>query len=50
MTALEVRGLVVTYGAIRAVEGVDLHVDEGECVTILGANGAGKSSTLNCLA
>jgi branched-chain amino acid transport system ATP-binding protein len=50
VTALEVRGLVVAYGAIRAVDGVDLHVDEGECVTILGANGAGKSSTLNSLA
>jgi branched-chain amino acid transport system ATP-binding protein len=50
VTALEVRGLVVAYGAIRAVDGIDLHVDEGECVTILGANGAGKSSTLNSLA
>lgn len=50
MSLLEVEGLVVTYGAIRAVNGINLRVDQGECVTLLGANGAGKSSTLNSLA
>lgn len=49
MTILDVKGLVVSYGAIRAVNGIDLHVEQGECVTLLGANGAGKSSTLNSL-
>jgi branched-chain amino acid transport system ATP-binding protein len=47
---LEVAGLEVRYGAIRAVRGVSLGVGKGELVTILGANGAGKSSTLMCIA
>ena len=47
---LEVKGLVVRYGAVEAVRGIDLTVDEGEIVTVLGANGAGKSSTLRALA
>ncbi len=47
---LEVEGLHVHYGAIRAVHGVTLTVAEGELVTLLGANGAGKSSTLMCVA
>jgi len=46
---LEVRGLEVTYGGIRAVKGIDLHVDEGELVCLIGANGAGKSSTLKAI-
>lgn len=51
MTALlEVQGLVVRYGAVEAVRGIDLTVEEGEIVTVLGANGAGKSSTLRALA
>lgn len=41
---LSVTGLAVSYGRVRAVQGVDLHVDKGEVVAILGANGAGKSS------
>jgi branched-chain amino acid transport system ATP-binding protein len=46
---LEVRGLQVSYGGIRAVKGVDLSVAEGELVCLIGANGAGKSSTLRAL-
>ncbi len=47
---LEVRGLQVAYGAIHAVRDVSLTLAEGETVTLLGANGAGKSSTLMCIA
>ena len=47
---LEVEGLEVSYGAVRAVRGVSLSVAEGELVTLLGANGAGKSSTIMAIA
>ena len=47
---LEVQDLEVRYGAIRAVRGVSLSVADGELVTLLGANGAGKSSTLLAIA
>jgi len=47
---LEVRGLEVAYGGIKAVKGVDLEVGEGELVTLIGANGAGKTTTLKALA
>jgi branched-chain amino acid transport system ATP-binding protein len=47
---LEVSGLQVNYGAIRAVHDASLSLAEGELVTLLGANGAGKSSTLMCIA
>jgi len=47
---LDVRGLEVSYGGIRAVKGVDLAVDEGELVCLIGANGAGKTSTLKAIA
>lgn len=46
---LEVRDLHVAYGAIRAVRGVSFSVHEGEFVTLIGANGAGKSSILRAL-
>ena len=46
---LSAQGLNVRYGAIQAVRGIDLSINEGEIVTFLGANGAGKSSTLNAL-
>jgi branched-chain amino acid transport system ATP-binding protein len=46
---LSVEGLVVRYGAIEAVRGADLSVRQGEIVTLLGANGAGKSSILNAI-
>ncbi len=47
---LEVNGLRVTYGGIQAVRGITFHVNEGEMVALIGANGAGKSSTLRALA
>ena len=46
---LEVKDLEVRYGGIRAVKGITLHVDEGELVCLIGANGAGKTSTLKAL-
>ena len=46
---LELRGLQVAYGGIRAVRGIDLRVDEGELVCLIGANGAGKSTTLRAI-
>lgn len=46
---LEVKGLEVRYGGIEAVRGLDFSVDEGSIVTMIGANGAGKSSTLLAL-
>jgi branched-chain amino acid transport system ATP-binding protein len=50
MSLLEIRGLEVRYGGIRAVKGIDLTVEEGELVCLIGANGAGKSSTLRAIA
>jgi len=47
---LEVSDLEVRYGAIRAVRGISLRVGEGELVALIGANGAGKSSALMCMA
>ncbi|HDS1733749.1 TPA: ATP-binding cassette domain-containing protein [Pseudomonas putida] len=47
---LHVRNLAIDYGAAPVVEGVDLVVNPGELIAILGANGAGKSSILQCLA
>jgi len=46
---LEASGLGVSYGSTRAVDGFDLSVDSGEAVALLGANGAGKTSTLRAL-
>ncbi len=46
---LEVSNLRVSYGRIRALHGIEFRVDEGEIVTIIGANGAGKSSTLRAI-
>ncbi len=46
---LKVEGLQVRYGAIEAVKSLDLYIDEGERVTLIGANGAGKSSSLKAL-
>ena len=43
---LTVSDLTVHYGGIEAVKGISLEVMEGEIVTLIGANGAGKSSTL----
>lgn len=49
MALLEVHDLHASYGAIRALRGISFHVEEGEVVTLIGANGAGKSTTLNTL-
>jgi branched-chain amino acid transport system ATP-binding protein len=49
MSLLEIRGLEVRYGGIRAVKGIDLEVGAGEMVCLIGANGAGKSSTLRAI-
>ncbi|RPJ29964.1 MAG: ABC transporter ATP-binding protein [Planctomycetaceae bacterium] len=46
---LEVRDLSVFYGAIQAVKGISFDVGEGEIVTLIGANGAGKSTTLKAI-
>ncbi len=47
--AIEIRGVVKHYGAIRAVDGLDLDVPTGTCLGLLGPNGAGKSTTLRLL-
>ena len=49
MSVLEVAGLEVRYGGIQAVKGIDLVVERGELVCLIGANGAGKSSTLRAV-
>ena len=46
---LEIRDLGVSYGGIQAVRGISFEVSEGEVVTLIGANGAGKSSTLRSI-
>jgi branched-chain amino acid transport system ATP-binding protein len=47
--ALVVEDLVVTYGPVQAVQGISLRVGVGELVTLIGANGAGKTSTLHAI-
>jgi branched-chain amino acid transport system ATP-binding protein len=47
---LKVKDLQVSYGGINAVKGIDLQVHHGELVALIGANGAGKSSTLKAIA
>lgn len=49
-TLLNVKDLQVSYGGINAVKGIDLHVNQGELVALIGANGAGKSSSLKAIA
>jgi len=51
MTApiLQVHGLHAGYGSIRVLHGIDFHVDDGEIVALLGANGAGKTTILRAL-
>ena len=49
MSALSIRGAVKRYGAITAVDHLDLEVPEGTCVGLLGPNGAGKSTTMRLL-
>ena len=49
MKLLEIGALHAGYGAGEVLHGLSVHVDEGEIVTLLGANGAGKSTTLRCI-
>lgn len=46
---LKISGLKAWYGSINALKGIDLEVKKGEIVTLIGANGAGKSTTLKCI-
>ena len=46
---LEIKDLKVNYGGIEALKGISFHVEEGEIVTLIGANGAGKSTTLRSI-
>ena len=46
---LKVENLVVAYGGIEALKGISLEVEEGKIVTLVGANGAGKSTTLRTI-
>jgi len=46
---LQISGLSVSYGAVRVLHGIDLRVDAGEIVTLIGCNGAGKSTTLRTI-
>ena len=48
-TMLSVEGINVYYGAIHAIKDISFHVDEGEIVTLIGANGAGKSTNLKTI-
>ena len=49
MALLQINDLIVLYGEIEALRGVSISVDEGQVVTLLGANGAGKSTTLRAI-
>lgn len=49
MPMLDVKDLSVNYGAIKALQGVNFHVDEGEIVALIGSNGAGKTTTLRTI-
>jgi len=46
---LELNSLVVRYGGITAVRGISANIEDGDLAAVIGANGAGKSSTLNCI-
>ena len=50
MSLLNVSGLDVYYGSIHAIKDISFEVNEGEIVTLIGANGAGKSTTLRTIA
>ena len=50
MKILEVKGLTKDFGGLRAVDNLDIHIDEGEILGLIGPNGAGKSTAFNCIA
>ncbi len=49
MSLLEVKDLVVSYGAIKALKGISFSVDKGEIISLIGSNGAGKTTTLHSI-
>lgn len=49
MSMLEVKDLKVNYGVIQAIKGVSFHVDQGEVIALIGANGAGKTTILHTI-
>jgi len=49
MALLEVKDVHTFYGNIEALKGISIEVEEGECVTLIGSNGAGKSTTLRSI-
>ena len=44
---LDLRGVTMAFGGLKVVDGLDLHVDEGEVVSVIGPNGAGKTTLFN---
>ncbi|MEI8183001.1 MAG: ABC transporter ATP-binding protein [Desulfomonile sp.] len=49
MRLLEVTDLFISFGGIRALSGIDFHVDENEILTVIGPNGSGKTTLFNCI-
>jgi branched-chain amino acid transport system ATP-binding protein len=49
LSFLDIQGLSISFGGLRALEKVDLHLDEGEVHALIGPNGAGKTSLFNCI-
>lgn len=49
MALLEIEGLEKSFGGVKAIAGVDFHIDEGEIVSVIGPNGAGKTSFFNVI-
>ncbi|HEU4894361.1 MAG TPA: ATP-binding cassette domain-containing protein, partial [Acidimicrobiia bacterium] len=49
MPLLQIEGLSKAFGGLRAINGLDLHVDEGEIVSVIGPNGAGKTTLFNMI-
>ena len=49
MALLELKNLQVSYGFITALKGIDINVEQGQIVALLGSNGAGKTTTLRAI-